>query len=320
MELLNSYFIRRYLTGGNFGALTDFFANYLQKIEEQIQINANFNEYVEICRYYLVNDNIGKATSMPDNEQIENYLKTANAYHLKIVKLLLENIEKDQNPIALDFSKLNIEHIMPQAKSPDWKMYETVSAEIYAQKVNSLGNLTLAAKEDNTEMGNKSFAEKKQILSKTNHLNINAEILEKDNWGFEDISLRTQHMIEKILGIYPYQKANYQIKGLDPNRQIFLDSENVTARGYLHEDETVTIYQGSKFAKISNPASQRTEKLRQLLLNQEIIKYEDNYYIFKINQTFDSPSIASNILLGGNHNGWQCWKTKNDETIEKSFR
>lgn len=114
LKILNTYLIRRYINGQDTSAISRFFPGYLKNVEMQIDANGNFDKYVDICIYYLVNDNKANSKFMPDNKQIRSYLETANAYTLSNIRWVLDKIESHNNPAPVDLSSLNIEHIMPQ--------------------------------------------------------------------------------------------------------------------------------------------------------------------------------------------------------------
>ncbi len=232
-QILNTYLTRRYLAGQDSNAISRFFPSFLKNVENQIKVNGNYSKYVDICIYYLVNENMAKSAFMPDDIQIRTYLETANAYTLSNIRNVLDKIECHNNSAPVDLSKLSIEHIMPQTQSDYWADISGMDIDEYTKTVNLLGNLTLAAKPDNSKMSNKNFDDKKKILNSTKHLKLNEDIIRKNEWTVNDIHLRTQKLINKIIEIYPYKKSNYQLIGLDDARNITLESKGVMAFGYL---------------------------------------------------------------------------------------
>lgn len=93
--------------------LSRFFPGYLRNVESQVALRSFKNLY-DICVYYLVNENKGKAAYMPNDSQTRSFLTMANAYALSNIRWILNKIELTGNPIGIDLSSLSIGHIMPQ--------------------------------------------------------------------------------------------------------------------------------------------------------------------------------------------------------------
>lgn len=312
--------IRRYINGQDTSAISRFFPGYLKNVEAQIEANGNFDKYVDICIYYLVNDNKANSKFMPDDTQIRDYLETANAYTLSNIRWVLDKIESHNNPAPVDLSALNIEHIMPQTQNEYWADVSGLEEDEYTKVVNRLGNLTLAASSDNSKMGNKDFAEKKRILENTKHLNLNAPILEKDSWTVADIEARCQTLIDKIIEVFPYEKSSYEVMGKDSKRYITLEAKGIVAIGYLNEDESLTVYADSQVYFGTEPSAVSLKELREEFIEKEIIIQKDGGYVFAQSYTFGSPSTATDIILGGSNNGWKYWKDNKGQVINDSLR
>lgn len=320
LVMLNTYLIRRYINGQDTSAISRFFPSYLKKVESQLLVYGNYSKYTEICIYFLVNENMGKSAFMPDDIQIRSYLETANAYMLSNIRIVLDKIECYKNPAPVDLSALSIEHIMPQTQSEYWANVSGMDIDAYTKTVNLIGNLTLASKSDNSKMSNRNFDDKKKILYSTKHLKLNEEIINKQNWTVDDIYLRTQRLIDKIIEIYPYKKSNYQIVGLDNSRNITLEAKGIVAFGYLNEDNTLTVYADSQIKYNILPISNSLKEMRDDLLQRDIVEFKNGQYIFVQSYTFNSPSAATDFILGGSNNGWQYWKDNNDIIIGDSLR
>lgn len=320
LKMLNTYLIRRYINGQDTSAISRFFPGYLKNVEAQIEVNGNFDKYVDICIYYLVNDNKANSKFMPDDTQLRSYLETANAYTLSNIRWVLDKIESYKNPVPVDLSVLNIEHVMPQTQNKYWADISGLDEDEYTKVVNRLGNLTLAASLDNSKMGNKDFAEKKKVLEKTNHLNINADILAKDSWTVADIEERGQILIDKIIKIFPYEKSSYEVIGRDSKRYITLAAKGIVAMGYLNEDESLTVYADSQVYFDTDPSANSLKEARDDFLEKEIIVKKDGVYVFAQSYTFGSPSTATDFILGGSNNGWKYWKDSSGQIINDSLR
>ena len=95
---------------------------------------------------------------------------------------VLRRLEESFNhPEAVDLNQVTIEHVLPQTLTEDWKVilgkdWETDHDEL----LHTFGNLTLTG--FNSELGNRSFEEKKRMLEHT-HIELNRWILHQQNWG-----------------------------------------------------------------------------------------------------------------------------------------
>jgi len=114
-----------------------------------------------------------------------------------LVVYILSNIEKfkGQRTEEFNFTKTNIEHILPQDPT-EWSLTKKDIKEY----VNMLGNLTLISKKINGPMGNKPL-KKKVKLFKESKLNINEELLKKFKilgyeWDEKEINKRQKELAE----------------------------------------------------------------------------------------------------------------------------
>lgn len=320
LKVLNTYLIRRYINGQDTSAISRFFPGYLRSVEKQIELAGNFDKYVDICIYYLVNETKAKSAFMPDDIQVRTYLATANAYSLSYIRWVLDKIESHNNPAPVDLSALNIEHIMPQTQNEYWERVSGLDQDEYIKVVNRIGNLTLAASTDNSKMGNKDFEAKKKILETTKHLNLNAAILQKSSWTVDDITARSQEIADKIIEIFPYVKSSFVCTGQDPAREIYLNARGVIAKGYLNEDNSVTVYMDSQVRYDFEPSTETLRELREDFLEKEIVIQKDGMYKFAQNYKFGAPSAAVDFIIGGSNNGWQYWKDSSGQPINDTLR
>lgn len=320
LKLLNTYLIRRYINGQDTSAISRFFPGYLRNVENQIKEENSFDNIVDICTYWLISENKGKAAFMPDDNQIRTYLETANAYALSNIRWVLDKIETHNNPAPVQLSFLSIEHIMPQTQNDYWYSVTNLDEDEYIKVVNLLGNLTLAAIPDNSRMGNNDFDYKKGILDSTKHLKLNAPIVQKTSWTIDDIKKRTSELTEKIIDIFPYIKTSYSAVKHQTNRNITLTAKGVKATGYLNEDNSITVYAGSQVFWKTLPSAETLREKRDELLEADVVELSGGTYKFTQNYTFNSPSTATDFILGGSNNGWLYWKDCNDQVINDSLR
>lgn len=88
------------------------------------------------------------------------------------------------------------------------------------------------------------------------------------------------------------------------------------------------IYNGEKFEVLEDSQINfekpthlaKYNKLRTALLAKGDIQKEDKIYLLKVNLEFNTPSGASDFVLGGSTNGWVEWKDSNGKTLDERYR
>ena len=59
---------------------------------------------------------------------------------------------------------------------------------------------------------------------------------------------------------------------------------------------------------------------KELLDNGGIVLSSDGKYILTTTLVFNSPSGASDFVIGGSTNGWAEWKDKDGKTLDEIYR
>jgi len=320
IKLINIYLIRRYITNLDTNDISRYFPTYLRLVREKCA-KEGYKKFYKICKDVLINSTRQKTSYIPDDADIKNYLKTANAYNLKNIRWILEKIELKKSNVPIEQGSLSIEHVMPQTKGAAWTEVNNVSFEEYVSYVNRLGNLTLAAKVDNTVMGNRSFAVKKEILHKSSHIKMNEYFFKKKKWGFSEIDARTDAIINEILQLFPIDVSNYVETRQDFDVVILSDGK-VSAYGYFYgSDKNLRVKAGSNIILDKGaPQTKSASELREELRENNGIFLKDGKYMLKDDITFDSPNTAAEFVLGGSKNGWDYWRRASDEKTLNSIK
>lgn len=319
IKVVNDYQLRRYFNGDDTSRVSKAFPSYLKNVRKYAKANG-YENIVDIVIYVLVTRNQSNNMALPSDKALKSNLLNANAYAMRLARWLLEKIENRENSATLDMSNLSIEHIMPQTSTSYWEEKAGTSGEEYTGVVNTIGNLTLVTKPDNSAAGNKDFETKKKIFEDTLHIRMNKDLYELTEWTSSDISARSEALINELITRYPYLRSsgNYEHDG---NREIFLEAQGIKATGYLNEDETVIIHSGSEiYSKIKDIASDSLDETRQELLDNGIIEETIGGLQFVQDYTASSVSNAAALLLGGSRNGWDYWKDDNGISINDSLR
>ena len=94
-----------------------------------------------------------------------------------------------------------------------------------------------------------------------------------------------------------------------------LATGRMTNEGFVvYEDSTAT-------TQFSNAVAERNKKsFDKLISNGYLEKKDENLYIFIKDYVFNSPSAASDIILGNSTSGWKKWKTGSGKKLEEIYK
>ncbi len=195
LKSIRTYLIRRRILGLTQGENKNI-VTFSKRIPEIASGKSSMLEFLTNMIYRL---------RLPNDTELSLSLKTMNFYKglSKYSKLILGKIEENNTKVAVDFrnKKVTIEHIMPQKIEDNWKTelgdnYE----EIHKTYIHNIGNLILT--EFNSEIGNKSFQDKKIKLN-TSSLNYRLDIVSRDIWNEQSIIEHQTNMINWLLETFP---------------------------------------------------------------------------------------------------------------------
>jgi len=97
--------------------------------------------------------------------------------------------------------------------------------------------------------------------------------------------------------------------------------KDAVATGRMTNDGFVVYKDSTASSDISKAVVERNQKIiEKLLLNKYLEKRENNLYIFVKDYVFNSPSAASDIILGNSTSGWKKWKTESGKTLEEIYK
>jgi hypothetical protein len=116
-------------------------------------------------------------------------------------KMILERLECDfDEKEPVDFSTLEIEHVMPQTITTEWLALLHGSQDVHRRLVHTLGNLTLTG--HNPSLSNHPFERKQQIYERS-RLVMNHEIADAPSWGEREILSRGTRLAERAVTLWP---------------------------------------------------------------------------------------------------------------------
>lgn len=116
-------------------------------------------------------------------------------------------------------------------------------------------------------------------------------------------------------------------QGYKMNQESIVDEANIlhTTRNGI---KAYGLYHGDKFdvlsgsqINIAKPANlEKYNRQREELMQKGSISFVDGKYILSATINFNTPSGASDFVLGGSTNGWVEWKNKDGKTLDELYR
>ncbi len=195
LTAIRTYLIRRRVLGLTQGENKNIVV-LSKKIEDIAKGNISMFEILSSMFYRL---------RLPNNSEMKSVLSSMNFYESlkQYSKFILGKIEEHNSKVSVDFRnpKITIEHIMPQKLDDSWKRELGDNYEvIYKTYLHNIGNLILT--EFNSEMGNKSFEEKKRKLN-TSSLFYRLDIINRHIWDEQSIKDHQFNMVNWFLETFP---------------------------------------------------------------------------------------------------------------------
>ena len=123
--------------------------------------------------------------------------------------------------------------------------------------------------------------------------------------------------IQFIMGTQGYKMDNVKSS---TSSDIFHTTRNGISALGIYDGEKFQVLEGSQI-NINKPVHlARYNKQRAELLASGEIRQVDGKYFLNITIEFNTPSGASDFVLGGSTNGWVEWKNSEGKTLNEIFR
>ena len=204
---IDAFMIRRSICDLDSQNISKLFPTTLKKVLDSC--SSDYSKIVMTFNQELIGNNADTSGSyMPTDVQMMEFLVNANVYKRPSLRIILDRLELNDNPAPVDLSKLSVEHLMPQTPTEEWLEELDTDEETYLANLHRLGNLTLAAKVDNSKMSNLQWEYKNTILASTAHLKLNMELIPIKKWTINQINKRTIKLIKKICEAFPYPEVS----------------------------------------------------------------------------------------------------------------
>lgn len=198
LQFILAYLLRRMVCGVPSNTLRGLFT-YLYN--RNFKVASNKQKYYETLNKFLFT--VSSKDVIPSAAEFERALQKANIYgNNALCRFLLLDIENGDGKEILQAENLTIEHIMPQTLSADWSH---IRPEEHEEYLHTLGNLSVTGY--NSELSNKSFAEKQDIIRENSKAVIlNSDVLDKESWNVADIQARAKRLAGIVLTRYKIER------------------------------------------------------------------------------------------------------------------
>lgn len=218
-ETIESYLFRRLITNKKTNVLNKMFAALSREISGDDEKGRLIHELVNKRGNQL----------FPRDEEFINSFQTIDIYNRKnnLVKLTLEMLESYRTKEPLDFTKMQVEHILPQTLTNEWKVEVKNANDVQIKYGDTIGNLTLTGY--NPELSNKIFSEKRALYKQSN-ISLTRDVAEKyQSWDASTIESRGKELARQALEIWRFPVQTQSIEQPSLSGEHFLDEElNVT--------------------------------------------------------------------------------------------
>ena len=196
LDYLLSYFVR--ITACE---INKNLSKFMKSMYDRV-FDGNYENYYE--KFVIFLNDLRANDRMPTDKEFEDALIYKPLYKKPICKFVLSVIENSTKE-HIDVSNLTIEHILPQKENAAvWKKEVGDDySHVYEVYLHTLGNLTITG--HNSELGTKSFADKKAIIRDNSKANIlNKEVLSADKWNETSILRRAKKLSDILIGEFKY--------------------------------------------------------------------------------------------------------------------
>ncbi|MGB4293508.1 MAG: DUF262 domain-containing HNH endonuclease family protein [Bacteroidales bacterium] len=222
LTAIRTYLIRRRVLGLTQGENKNIVL-LCKKIESLVKGKISMFELLTNMFYRL---------RLPNDSEMRSSLISMNFYESlkQYSKFILGKIEEHNSKVSVDFRnpKITIEHIMPQKLNEKWKeeLGENYD-EVHKNYLHNIGNIILT--EFNSELGNKSFEEKKRKLN-TSSLYYRLDVINRNIWNEKNIKEHQTNMINWFLDTFPLpeqykDKENWNTQTIESTLFSPLDSD-----------------------------------------------------------------------------------------------
>ena len=268
LTLLLNYSIRRLICEVGSNSLRGLYKTLYGRVFNQTENKDHYYDSIVSFLLQLTSKDV-----IPSDRDFMLALKERNLYRKNaLCKYLLSSIENQGKEVVLT-DNLSIEHIMPQNKnlSTSWqKMLGENWVEVRDRYLHTLGNLTLTGY--NSELGDKPFLEKKELLEeKGTHITVlYSDVKDKTVWDSSAMEARGDRLAGKVLKLFPIEQPSVKVEFADPRYKEYTvaDPGNATWKAVNYYEllgERVIV---NSFAEMVRSVSQKLYNLDNTIIDK----------------------------------------------------
>ena len=312
LDVVESWMVRRMLVRATTKNYNQVFAELVGEVRRSDRANAG-----DVIERYLASQSSG-SRYWPDDAEIREELSALLAYRRLgrgRLRMVLEAIEDhlrgwtNEKPGLGDErvarGKYAIEHVMPRKWIAHWPLQDVVGGEAARDRIiHTLGNLTLLTGKLNSKVSNGPWSgrsSKREGLEAHDVLLLNRELLKKsgDQWTDEAIRVRTHHLAEVIIQIWPVPQNHQSGFSADrPRLRKHVLLSDLIIGGVLESGMTLF------------PRRKKFSDRVATLLPDGRVEVDG--------EAHSSPSDAATAIAGNRTNGWAFFLT--DQASRRSLR
>ena len=299
LQFLLNYSIRRIMMEVSSNSLRGLYKTLYFRVFNRKENKAHYYDSIVSFFKQLTSRDV-----LATDDEFAIALKYNNLYRKNaLCKYLLCAIE-NQGKEQLITDNLTIEHIMPQNQNMSTAWQKMLGEDWQAVKdkyLHTLGNLTLTGY--NSELGDRPFPEKKELLNDVNTkvVTLYSDVKNCEVWNSDAIENRAKRLADLIINLFPIIDPAVEISFTDPRYQEYTCDDPESAK---FKTPNYYILQGERV----NVASY-AEMLRSVI---EHLYSMDSRIIEQMARTDECPvSWSSNVMFS-----YDETKTSGDNKIK----
>ena len=243
--------------------------------------------------------------ALPDDDSFILALKQNNLYRKNaLCKYLLVSIENEGKE-QLVTTNLTIEHVLPQTKNLSTAWQQMLGENWQADRdryLHTLGNLTLTGY--NSELGDKPFAEKKELLSEvhTKVVKLYETIKCCDEWNAATIEARAEVLSKEVAELYSVEPPQVIVDFSDPRYKEYSctnpdDATYKTPNYYILQGERVSV---NNYAEMLRSVVSRLYAIDSTII-ENMARHDEQlvYWSQNVMFSYDSTKTTGDYQIKG---------------------
>ncbi len=214
--------------------LADRRANAMNKAFAELAYGAGPSAEENYAEHWLVRIRKFRNTrvGVPKDEEVREGIRKRKAYggiaSDATRAVLCELMETEQPDEAPARDRLEIEHVMPQTLTDEWKRYLGDDAEEkHGRYCDQLANLTLSGDATNSSMGANTFAAKREVY-RNSSIRMTRSLSEESEWDEAALERRAEDLARRALDRWPWLDWPTQAEERPKSRRVVAGYQIIT--------------------------------------------------------------------------------------------